>query len=122
MENFQIEKLKKENALLQKKLELAGAIAGRAKNINHVLALAEGDIRGGAFYFRGESGLSASEYVARIEQHPDYAHLFGGGNGGTGTKENNPFKRGPSFNLTKQMEIMKKDPSLAAELKKQARG
>lgn len=121
MENFQIEKLKKENALLQKKLELATVANGRARNLKHLLAVVEEkNIQGETFIFKGEH-VSASEFVSRLEQHPDYAHLFGGGSGGPGAKESNPWAK-ESFNLTQQMKLTRENPTLAAELKKQAKG
>ncbi|AMA10631.1 hypothetical protein [Picosynechococcus sp. PCC 73109] len=108
--------------MLQKKLELAGAIAGKARNINHVLALVNADaVRDDGFYYKGESGLSAPEYAQRLQNDSGYAHLFGGADGGTNATENNPWAPG-SWNLTKQMQITKSDPLLAARLKQEARG
>lgn len=43
----------------------------------------------------------------------------GSSNGGTANTEN-PWKKGKSFNLTKQAEIMRRDPVLAERLKREA--
>ena len=78
----------------------------------------------------GASGtvLSITEYVNASAKDKDYAHLFqsssGGGSAGggaAGTKTTgNPFKIGPSFNLTAQAQIMRDAPTQAAQLKLEA--
>ena len=110
--------LQKENQKLRRQLELATVANGRTKNIRHLLALTNGDVKDDGFCFRGESCLSADAYFERLRQHPDYSPLMG--QGGETKATGNPFKRGPSWNLTRQMEIQKSDPSLAARLRKEA--
>ncbi|WP_152551047.1 hypothetical protein, partial [Picosynechococcus sp. NKBG042902] len=89
MENLELAKLRAENRLLQKKLELAGAIAGKAKNVGHVLALVNADaVRDDGFYYKGESALTAAEYAQRLQDDSGYAHLFGASNGGTKATDN----------------------------------
>jgi hypothetical protein len=74
----------------------------------------------------GVTPLSVDEWAER--QVADAPHLFetnagsgatGGGSGGAGgaNGNKNPFKRGTDWNITRQMELQKKDPALAARLK-----
>lgn len=114
-----IKQLEAENSRLKRQLELATVANGRTKNIKHLLVLTAGDVKDDGFYFKGESGLSADAYFERLRQHPDFSPLMG--SNGTKTTDGNPWSK-ESFNLTKQMQLTRENPSLAAELKKQAKG
>ena len=71
----------------------------------------------------GVTPMSLEEWVdTQVSEAP---HLFesnagggaaGNGSGGVGQRAN-PFKRGPEWNLTEQMRLLKTDPGLAARLK-----
>ena len=71
----------------------------------------------------GVTPMTLEEWVdTQVSEAP---HLFesnagggaaGNGSGGVGQREN-PFKRGPEWNLTEQMRLLKTDPGLAARLK-----
>jgi len=66
-----------------------------------------------------------SEWVAKLVV--EAAHLFepSAGGGATGSLPGtsgagpikNPFKRGPEWNITEQMKVIKRDPKLAERLK-----
>lgn len=110
--------LQRENARLKKQLELAAVANGKTKSIRHLLALTEKDIGDESFTFKGEPNLSASEYFSRLQSHPDYSPLMGQGSGSNAASAN-PWSK-ESFNLTKQMQLTRTNPALAAELKKKA--
>lgn len=80
----------------------------------------------------GSEGTPISDFEEGIEQIiQNYARkdeiVKGTGNSGTGAKHgggtgsnNNPWKQGPHYNLTRQDEIQAKDPSQASRLKAEA--
>jgi hypothetical protein len=72
---------------------------------------------------------SLDDLKLEVQKNPDYDFLIDGvessGGGAGGSNNNggatiNPFKKGEHFNLTKQGEISKSDPALAAQLKASA--
>jgi hypothetical protein len=73
----------------------------------------------------GLTPLTLDEWVAKLVV--EAAHLFepSAGGGATGSLPGtsgagpikNPFKRGPEWNITEQMKVIKRDPKLAERLK-----
>ena len=70
---------------------------------------------------------SENELLACVKLVVEAAHLFepSAGGGATGSLPGssaaplgkNPFKRGPEWNITEQMKVIKRDPKLAERLK-----
>lgn len=76
--------------------------------------------------YKGEE-LAPAELAKRLREDTDYQHLFKAdnmsGSGATFTdgteKKSNPFAK-DSYNLTAQMKLLRENPQLAAQLKKEA--
>tara|TARA_R110000868_G_scaffold410893_2_gene700740 strand:- start:725 stop:1366 length:642 start_codon:yes stop_codon:yes gene_type:complete len=73
--------------------------------------------------------ITPEAFILEFKTNPAYDFLVDGvdssggsatGSSSTGGATANPFKRGEHFNLTKQGEIIKSDPALAAQLKASA--
>ena len=102
-------------------------IKARARNIFKIVggavAAVEADGKTPVYGQDGATPLTFDEWVAR--QVVEAPHLFessvgggavGHGSGGVGQRKN-PFRRGPDWNLTEQMRLLKTDPRLAERLK-----
>ncbi|QCS48147.1 hypothetical protein FEK30_01130 (plasmid) [Picosynechococcus sp. PCC 11901] len=130
-----IAELEKENLGLRKKLEstisqynmnvsLASELAGKVVNINQIMtAIRASDlIRQDGFYLRGESGLSAKEFVERLKLDSNWDFHFKHSkpsSKSSDSNQKNPFSK-ETFNLSEQMKLMKSNPELADRLKREA--
>lgn len=130
-----IAELEKENMGLRKKLEeietkssfqiaLASELAGKAINIKQTVIAAKTSetLRQDGFYYKGESGLSAKEFVDRIKNDSNWSFHFKNSNDSRQSAKSdlsNPFSKS-SFNLSEQMRLYRNNPELADRLKREA--
>jgi hypothetical protein len=102
-------------------------IKGRARSVFKIsggaVAAVDADGRTPVYGKDGVTPLTFDEWVAR--QVAEAPHLFessagsgavGNGSGGVAQRKN-PFRRGPEWNLTEQMRLLKTDPRLAERLR-----
>ena len=134
-ESVETERTQKKQALI--KSEFVNALGGLgAINPNQVLTILQAENRvkmeeeNGVpkivGLYRGEE-LPPAELAKKLREDKDYQHFFkadfvpGSGTnfGDGGDKPTNPWAK-ETFNLTKQMQLTRENPTLAAKLKKQA--
>lgn len=77
-----------------------------------------------AEYLRGNSWLTSDEFIEHLRADETLKKAFvtkpTSGNRPKAPVGSNPFRKGASFNLTRQMAIERADPALAAKLKSEA--
>lgn len=76
-------------------------------------------------YQRGSDWLSADEFIEHLKADETLRKAFGKPTTDplpNKSKQRNPYKKGPAFNLTDQMRLEKTNPLLAARLKSEAEG
>lgn len=92
------------------------AAAGRARLNRNGVVVVE--------YRRGGSWLEGEEFLRHLRSDETLKKAFASNSIPSATLKapvaSNPFRKGSSFNLTKQMELSRSDPALAVRLKAEA--